>query len=260
MTDAANLPLMLTELRMPTIARLWQEIGATADKEGWGAARFLATLCEHEIAERAHRRIARHLAESGLQPGKTLETFDFSAVPTVRKPHILALASGNAWIEPGANILIFGPSGTGKTHLAAAIGAGLIDHGYRVLFTRTTDLVQKLQAARRDLVLPATMAKLDKFDCLILDDLGYVRKDQAETTVLFELIAERYERKSLVITCNQPFSEWDKVFPDPAVTVAAIDRLVHHATIIEINTDSYRRRAAAENAAAPKKPRAKTAP
>jgi DNA replication protein DnaC len=103
------------------------------------------------------------------------------------------------------------------------------------------------------------MAKLDKFDCLILDDLGYVRKDQAETTVLFELIAERYERKSLVITCNQPFSEWDKVFPDPAVTVAAIDRLVHHATIIEINTESYRRRAAAENAAAPKKPRAKTA-
>jgi DNA replication protein DnaC len=258
MTDAAKLPLMLTELRMPTIARLWQDIGATADEEGWGAARFLATLCEHEIAERAHRRIARHLAESGLPPGKTLETFDFSAAPSVRQPHIVALATGNAWIEPGANILIFGPNGTGKTHLAAAIGAGLIHHGYRVLFTRTTDLVQRLQAARRDLVLPATMAKLDKFDCLILDDLGYVRKDQAETTVLFELIAERYERKSLVITCNQPFSEWDKVFPDPAVTVAAIDRLVHHATIIEINTESYRRRAAAENAAAAKKPRAKT--
>ena len=126
----------------------------------------------------------------------------------------------------------------------------LVDHGYRVLFTRTTDLVQKLQAARRDLILPATLAKLDKFDCLILDDLGYVRKDQAETSVLFELIAERYERRSLIITCNQPFSDWEQIFPDPAMTVAAIDRLVHHATILELNTESYRRRAAGASAAA----------
>lgn len=126
-----------------------------------------------------------------------------------------------------------------------------------MFFTRTTDLVQKLQAARRDLMLPATLAKLDKFDCLILDDLGYVRKDQAETAVLFELIAERYERKSLIITCNQPFSEWNQVFPDPAVTVAAIDRLVHHSTILEINTESYRRRTAAESSATANKARAK---
>jgi DNA replication protein DnaC len=158
MTDAAKLPLMLTELRMPTIGRLWQEFGARADKEGWGAARFLAVLCEHELAERATRRIARHLAQSALPPGKTLETFDFAAAPSIRKAHIAALATGNAWIEPGANILIFGPSGTGKTHVAAAIGAGLIDHGYRALFSRTTDLVQKLQAARRDLLLPASLA------------------------------------------------------------------------------------------------------
>ena len=191
--------------------------------------------------------------KSALPPDRTLETFDFAAAPSIRKAHIAALATGNAWIKPGANILIFGPSGTGKTHVAAAIGAGLIDHGYRVLFSRTTDLVQKLQAARRDLLLPASLAKLDKFDCLILDDLGYVRKDQAETAVLFELIAERYERKSLIITCNQPFSEWDKVFPDPAVTVAAIDRLVHHATILEINTESYRRRTALDKAAPPRK-------
>lgn len=110
MTDAAKLPLMLTELRMPTIGRLWQDLGATADKEGWGAARFLAALCEHEIAERSQRRIGRHLAESGLQPGKTLETFDFAAVPSVRKAHVLALATGATWLEAGANILIFGPS------------------------------------------------------------------------------------------------------------------------------------------------------
>ena len=118
-----------------------------------------------------------------------------------------------------------------------------------MLFTRTTDLVQKLEAAWRDLALPGTLAKLDRFDVLVLDDLGYVRKDQAETNVLFELIAERYERRSLVITCNQPFSEWGQIFPDPAVTVAAIDRLVHHATILELNTESYRRRAAGKRAA-----------
>ena len=228
MTDAAKLPLRLTELRMPTFGRLWQEMGERADREGWGTARFLAALCEHELAERATRRIARHLAASGLPAGKTIETFDFAAAPSVRKAHVL----------------IFGPSGTGKTHIASAIGAGLIDDGCRVLFTRTTDLVQKLQAARRDLILPATLARLDKFDCLILDDLGYVRKDGAETSVLFELIAERYERRSLIITCNQPFGEWGQIFPDPAITVAAIDRLVHHATIFEMNVESYRRRTA----------------
>jgi DNA replication protein DnaC len=172
MTDTAKLPLMLGALRLPTIGQLWQEFGAQADREGWGAARFLATLCEHELAERAARRIARHLAQSDLPAGKTLTSFDFAAAPSLRKAHLAALAAGDAWIEQGANVLIFGPSGTGKTHAAAAIGAGLIDHGYRVLFTRTTDLVQKLQAARRDLALPAALAKLDKFDCLILDDLG----------------------------------------------------------------------------------------
>lgn len=248
--NAAKLPVMLTALRLPTIARLWQDLGARADREGWGAARYLTTLCEHEIQERHTRRIARHMAEADLPAGKTLAGFEFASVPSLRKAHVLALAGGDAWLEQGANILLFGPSGTGKSHLAAGIGAALIETGYRVLFVRTTDLVQKLQAARRDLALPGTLAKLDRFDCLILDDLGYVRKDQAETSMLFELIAERYERRSLIVTCNQPFSEWDQIFPDPAMTVAAIDRLVHHATILELNTESYRRRKAAGAAAA----------
>jgi DNA replication protein DnaC len=242
--DAAKLPVMLTTLRLPTISRIWQEFGGRADREGWGSARFLAAICEHELADRQARRIARHMAESGLPQGKSFATFDFAAVPTIRKAHVMALAEGDAWLEQGANILLFGPSGTGKSHLAAALGTALVDAGRRVLFTRTTDLVQKLQAARRDLTLPAMLAKLDRFDCLVLDDLGYVRKDQAETTVLFELIAERYERKSLITTCNQPFSAWNEIFPDPAMTVAAIDRLVHHATVLELNTESYRRRAA----------------
>lgn len=250
--DAARLPLLLAALRLPTIGRHWEGFAARADAEGWGAARYLAALCEHELAERTQRRIARQLRQSGLPGGKTFVTFDFTAVPTLRKAHVLALAQADGWLEQGANILCFGPSGTGKTHAAAAFGHALVEQGRRILFSRTTDLVQRLQAARRDLALPGLMAKLDKFDCLILDDLGYARKEQAETAVLFELIAERYERRSLIVTCNQPFSAWDQIFPDPAMTVAAIDRLVHHATILEFNTESYRRRtalAAAEQAA-----------
>jgi DNA replication protein DnaC len=154
--DAAKLPVMLTTLRLPTISRIWQEFGGRADREGWGSARFLAALCEHELADRQARRIARHMAESGLPQGKSFATFDFAAVPTIRKAHVMALAEGDAWLEQGANILLFGPSGTGKSHLAAALGTAFVDTGRRVLFTRTTDLVQKLQAARRDLTLPAS--------------------------------------------------------------------------------------------------------
>jgi DNA replication protein DnaC len=237
---------MLTALRLPTIGKLWPVFAAQADKEGWGAARCLAALCEHELAERDQRRIARHLAESALPAGKTLATFDFTAVPSVRKAQLMALAEGESWVDQGANILCFGPSGVGKTHAASGVAYALIEHGRRVLFSRTTDLVQRLLAAKRDLALPAALAKLDRFDAIVLDDLGYARKDQTETAVLFELIAERYERRSLIVTCNQPFGEWDKIFPDPAMTVAAIDRLVHHATILEFNTESYRRRAAAK--------------
>ncbi|WP_305848703.1 ATP-binding protein [Mangrovicoccus sp. HB161399] len=138
-----------------------------------------------------------------------------------------------------------GNSGVGKTHVLCAIGHALVEAGRRVLYTRTADMVQGLQAARRDLALEAALARLDKFDLIILDDITYAQKDQAESSVLFELIARRYETRSLAIAANQPFSAWGSVFPDQAVTVAAIDRLIHHATILEMNGDSYRRRAAA---------------
>src|SRR5450756_1920605 len=159
-------------------------------------------------------------------------------------PQVQALAAGDAWLEKGANLWCFGPPGGEKSHLAAALGMALIEKGWRVLFTGTTDLVQKLQIARRDLVLEAAIAKLDKYHLLILDDLAYVTKDQAETSVLFELISARYERRSVLITANQPFGEWGKVFQDPAMTLAAVDRLVQHATIFEMNVESYRRRTA----------------
>ena len=244
--DTARLTLMLNDLRLPAIKQDWPALAERADKESWPAARFLATLAEHEIAERDRRRIARHLAEAQLLPGKTLDSFDFDAVPMVSKAHVLAICAGDSWIDKGANLLLIGGPGGGKTHLASAIGLALVENGWRVLFARTSDLVQRLQVARRELALEAAINRLDRFHLLILDDLAYVSKDQAETSVLFELISARYERRSTLITANQPFGAWGKVFPDPAMTLAAVDRLVHHATIFEINVDSYRRRAALE--------------
>ena len=242
--DAARLSLMLAELRLPTVRQLWQDFARRADAEGWTAARFLAALAEHELADRSRRRIERHLREARLLPGKTLATFDFQAVPTLSKAQVHALAAGDAWLTQGANCLAFGPPGAGKSHLASAIGLALVENGYRVLFTRTTDLVQRLQVARRELALESLLARLDRYHLLILDDLAYVQQDQAETSVLFELISARYERRSLLITANQPFGEWGKVFPDETTAVAAVDRLVHHATILEMNVESYRRRTA----------------
>jgi DNA replication protein DnaC len=242
--DVTRLTLMLNELRLPAIKQLWEKIAARSDKEGWPAARFLAALAEHELAERDRRRLERHLGEAKLQPGKTLATFDFEAVPMVSKAQVMALCAGDAWLEQGANLILLGGPGGGKSHLSSAIGLALLEKGYRVLFSRTSDLVQKLQVARRELALESAINRLDRFDLLILDDITYVSKDQAETSVLFELISARYERRSLLITANQPFGEWGKIFPDAAMTLAAVDRLVHHATIFEMNVDSYRRRAA----------------
>ena len=244
--DAQRLTLILNDLRLPAIKQTWPDIAARADKEGWPAARFLAALAEHEVAERDRRRIERHLKEAKLPPGKTLDSFAFDAVPMVSKAQVMAICAGDGWLEQGANLILFGPPGGGKSHLAAAIGLALIENGWRVLFARTSDLVQKLQVARRELGLEAAIARLDKYHLLILDDLAYVTKDQAETSVLFELISARYEQRSTLITANQPFGEWNRIFPDPAMTLAAVDRLVHHATIFEMNVESYRRRAATQ--------------
>jgi len=252
--DAARIELLLTELRLPAIKAMWSKLAEQSDKEGWPAARFLAALTEYEIADRGRRRIERHLAEARLPIGKTLTNFDFNAVPMVSKAQVMALTAGDGWLEKGANLLLFGPPGAGKSHLAAAIGLALIDNGWRVLFSRTSDLVQRLQVARRELSLESALAKLDKYHLLILDDIAYISKDQAETSVLFELIGGRYERRSMLITANQPFGAWSKVFPDQTMTLAAIDRLVHHATILEMNVESYRRRAALDRKRGPGRP------
>jgi DNA replication protein DnaC len=248
-STGGRMELMLNDLRLPTIKRLAGDLCAQSDREGWPGHRLPEVLLEHELAERETRRIDRHRAESDLSPDKRLSSFDFAAVPSVSKAHVTALAEGVEWLDRGANVLLFGPPGVGKSHLVCALGHALIDAGKRVLFTRCSDLVQRLQAARRDLRLPQELAKLDRFDLLILDDLSYVRRDQAETSVLFELIAERYEHKSLAITANTPFSQWGEVFVEPAMTLAAVDRLVHHSTILEMNVESYRRRAAQQGLA-----------
>src|ERR1700733_273249 len=249
--DAARVELFLADLRLPAIKQVWAQIAEQSDKEGWPAARFLAALAEHEIADRGRRRIERHLVEARLPVGKTLDSFDFEVVPMISKAQVVALTAGDSWLQKGANLLLFGPPGGGKSHLAAAIGLALVENGWRVLFTRTSDLVQRLQIARRELALESALAKLDKYDLLILDDIAYVSRDQAETSVLFELIGSRYERRSMLITANQPFGAWTKVFPDPTLSLAAIDRLVHHATILEMNVESYRRRAALDRKRGP---------
>jgi len=252
--DAARVELLLNELRLPGVKAIWPKLAAQSDKEGWPAARFLAALAEHEAADRTRRRIERHMAEARLPAGKTLTTFDFESVPMLSKAQAMALAAGDVWLKTGANLLLFGPPGGGKTHLGAAIGLALVEDGWRVLFARTTDLVQRLQVARRELALESAIVKLDRYDLLILDDITYVSKDQAETSVLFELIAARYERRSLLITANQPFGEWGRIFPDQAMTLAAIDRLVHHATILEMNVESYRRKVALDRKRGPGRP------
>jgi DNA replication protein DnaC len=260
MIDAQRLSLMLNELRLPAIKHIWGDFAARADKEGWPAARLLAALAEHEIAERDRRRTERHLAEAKLPAGKTLDTFAFDAVPMVSKAQVMAMCAGDGWLEQGANLILFGPPGGGKTHLAAAIGLALVENGWRVLFARTSDLVQRLQVARRELALEAALTKLDKYHLLVLDDFAYISRDQAETSVLFELISARYERRSMLITANQPFGEWNSIFPDPAMTLAAVDRLVHHATIFEMNVESYRRRTAQARRPGPGRPANFTTP
>jgi DNA replication protein DnaC len=235
---------MLKQLRLSSIARHWQAFLDKAERNGWDSGQYLAALCEQELADRYSRRIARYSKESQLPVGKSLASFDFAQVPGLARAQIEALAGSSDWIRQARNVLLFGPSGVGKTHLAAAIGHGLTTQSVRVRYFTTTALVQQLQLARTQLRLEDALHRLDRYAALILDDFGYVKKSEQETQVLFELIAHRYETGSLIITSNQPFAEWDRIFPDQMMTVAAVDRLVHHATIIEVGSDSYRRKEA----------------
>jgi DNA replication protein DnaC len=244
MANPLSLPFLLKELRLPAIAKAWPDIALKAVKEQWGPDLFLAQLCEIEATHRQEIRLKRLLKESQLPIGKQLSQYDFSEVSGISAVQIKHKTRELGWLRQGHNILLFGASGLGKTHIAAALGYALIEQSVRVKFTTGTAMVQHLQKAREGLGLEDALKKLDKYELLILDDIGYVKKSDSESQVLFELIAHRYERNSLVITTNQVFSEWDSIFGDNMMTVAVIDRLVHHAEIYQLEGESYRRKEA----------------
>lgn len=233
-------------LRITELLTLWKLTAAATELVARLAAAgqdealaLLAEVFELEASARGERRVERLRKASKLPPAKTFDTLDRARVP---RPVLLTtqdLTRGD-FLDRGGNVLFFGLPGVGKSHLACALGHALVDAGRSVLFTPTYQLVQTLLVARRDLCLPKALRSLDVFDAIILDDLGYVQQTADEAEVLFTLMAERYERRSLIITSNLVFSEWGRIFKSPMTTAAAIDRLVHHATIIEIDRDSVR--------------------
>ncbi|MBD2465512.1 ATP-binding protein [Oscillatoria sp. FACHB-1407] len=239
-----SLSLHLKRLHLCHMLNHWESLEQQAMQEGWSYAQFLLQLCESEVHHRWQSWLKRALSEAQLPTGKTLSNFDWSHVPKLNPAPIRQLAEDPSWLARSDNCLIFGASGVGKTHIAAAIARSMVEFGKRVKFFSAIALVQHLQQAKLHLQLQAALKKLDRFDLIVLDDLGYVKKSEAETSVLFELIAHRYERKSLLITANQPFSQWDTIFADSMMTVAAVDRLVHHALIIDIQAESYRKQSA----------------
>jgi DNA replication protein DnaC len=235
----AALMILLRALKMPTIARHAEEVAQLAEREGWTFIHYLHHLVELEVHERRRRRIERNLRQSELPADKTLATLKRSRLPAKVAKMLPTLCEGG-FVGRGDNLLAFGRPGRGKTHLVAAIGHELIHRGYRVLFVATYALVQRLLAAKRDLRLEEELAILDGFDAIALDDIGYVQQSRDEMEVLFTFLAERYERRTVMITSNLVFSEWDRIFKDPMTTAAAIDRLVHHSVILEMTGSSIR--------------------
>jgi DNA replication protein DnaC len=237
--------MLLRLLKLPAFARYGEEIAQKAEGGGWTFGQYLHHLAELEVHERRQRRIERHLKSSCLPREKTLATLTRARLPPKVAKTLPTLCEGS-FVERGDNVLAFGLPGRGKTHLVCAIGYELIQRGYRVLFSATFALVQRLLAAKRDLRLEKELATLDGYDAVICDDIGYVQQSREEMEVLFTFLATRYERRSVIITSNVVFSEWDRIFKDPMTTAAAIDRLVHHSTILEMTGPSVRAESAGQ--------------
>lgn len=233
------LAMLLRLLKLPSFATSYEEAGARAEREGWTFSQYLRQLCELEVSDRRERRIERLLRQSELPSDKTLATLNAKKLSSKVTRVLPRLCEGD-FATRAENILVFGLPGRGKTHLVCAIGHELVRRGQAVLFTPTYRLVQQLLVAKRDLVLERELQRLDRFDAVILDDIGYVQQDRDEMEVLFTFFAQRYERRSVIITSNLVFSQWDRIFKDPMTTAAAIDRLVHHSTIVEMTGPSVR--------------------
>ena len=234
------LPGLLRSFNLTTMAGIYAATMKSAEADHWGYRKFLLHLCEQEAEERRQRRVARLLKQSGLPDGKSLGNLDESLLSAKVRRQLPTLLDGG-FVERGENVLAFGLPGRGKTHLLAVLGRELIlRHGHTVCFTPTFKLVQQLLNAKKALKLEAALKKLDRYAVVVLDDIGYVQQDREEMEVLFTFLAERYERRSVMITSNLVFSKWDQIFKDPLTTMAAIDRLVHHATILEFDGESVR--------------------
>ncbi|MEZ4240596.1 MAG: IS21-like element helper ATPase IstB [Myxococcota bacterium] len=241
----AGLQAMLRALKLPGVAANYRELTATAERSGWSFEQYLSNLLEIELAERKRRRIERLVKQSQLPSDKTLATLDQGRLPVPVRRVLGSLCEGG-FVERGENVLLFGLPGRGKTHVVAAIGHELVRRGHSVLFVPAFALVQRLLAARRGLELEKALRQLDGFDVIVLDDIGYIQQDREEMEVLFTFLAERYERRSVMITSNLVFSQWDRIFKDAMTTAAAVDRLVHHATILELTGGSVRNEEARE--------------
>ncbi len=229
----------LKKLYLSTIKGCYSDEADLARKESLSYELYLQELVIRECEERSKKRITRYLRESKLPLEKTLDSFDRSLLPSRINGMVNALLDGS-FLERCENILAFGNPGSGKTHLLCAIAQELIHKDKRIFFTQCSMLVQNLLVAKRELELPKILKKLLKYDAIFIDDIGYVQQGREEMEVLFTLLAHFYERRSVMITSNLPFSKWEKIFKDPMTTAAAIDRLVHHSVILEVNLDSYR--------------------
>lgn len=238
--SADALSLLLKSFRLPTIAQIFEETLREAEQQGWGYRKFLQHLCECEAQDRRERKLERLVRQSGLPTGKTLGSLEEGKLPAKVRRVLPSLLEGG-FVERAENVLAFGLPGRGKSHFLAALGKELIlRHNHAVYFTPTFKLVQQLLTAKRDLRLESLLQRLDHYDVVILDDIGYVQQNREEMEVLFTFLAERYERRSVMISSNLVFSKWDQIFKDPMTTMAAIDRLVHHAIILEFNGESHR--------------------
>jgi DNA replication protein DnaC len=247
MSQLEQIQQHLRLLRMPTAVEVVESLLATATRETWPLETFLAELLEQEAEGRAQRRVERLQKSSHLPAGKTLAAFDQANLPLRLSRQLAQLCTGE-FVTRAENCLIFGLPGVGKTHFAAAVGHQLVQAGHSVLFTPTYCLVDELLRAKRDLLLEHQLRRLDTYEVLILDDIGYVQQSRDEMEVLFTLLAERYERRSVIITSNLVFSQWEQIFKDPMTTAAAIDRVVHHSTIVEFGKEitSHRAQEAAQ--------------
>jgi DNA replication protein DnaC len=234
-----RLEAQLRELHLPTFRSSYEELARQAEQETLSYERYLLGLCDRECQERQARRIERLLRQSRLPLEKSLEAFELKRLPTKVARQVQSLRQGD-FVDRKENLLAFGKPGSGKTHLLCGLAQDLVRSGRRVYFTTSSLLVQELLLAKRDLKLSRVLKRLSSFEVLLIDDLGYVQQSREEMEVLFTLLAERYERGSVWLTSNLPFSKWEQIFKDPMTTAAAIDRLVHHSVIVELNLPSYR--------------------